>query len=471
MSGIADHRVSPVRLHVPAPSPEDYPAAAGAIEPRSRALLARQAEIESSARSYPRRLPIAIARAMGPYVQDVDGVQYIDCLAGAGALALGHNHPVVTEAIRAALDAGVAFQTLDLQTPAKHDFADLLLSILPSEFSANARIQFCGPTGADAVEAAVKLVRMATGRQTIMAFTGAYHGMSAMTLALTGNRSHKAASFGCMSGVHFMPFPNEGRSVWRGDVAARAAANLDHIDEIIADDYSGVERPAGVILEPIQGEGGVNSPPAGWLRRLAEITNRQSVPLILDEVQTGLGRTGDLFAFDHEYVIPDVLVLSKAIGGGLPLSVVVYRGELDTWAPGSHAGTFRGNQLAFAAGAATIREVIRSDLPRNARIRGMELRSRLEEIVQPVPHSVVRGRGLMIGIEFILERRDGALERNTALAARVQSRCLANGLIVEIGGRAGATVRFLPPLNIEAKHVDEIASRFQRGLGEALVEA
>ena len=179
------------REAAPDGSPESNPGRN--VRTRSADMLERQGEIESSARSYPRRLPIVIDRASGPHVTDVDGVRYFDCLAGAGALALGHNHPVVTDAVRAALDAGGAFQTLDLLTPAKLDFAELLLSILPPDFASGARIQFCGPTGADAVEAAVKLVRTATGRQTIIPFTGAYHGMSAMTLALTGNRSHKGA--------------------------------------------------------------------------------------------------------------------------------------------------------------------------------------------------------------------------------------------------------------------------------------
>ena len=264
-----------------------------------------------------------------------------------------------------------------------------------------------------------------------------------------------------------MPFPDEGRGIWRGDVAARQQANLEHLEDIIGDDHSGAERPAGLILEPIQGEGGVNAPPPGWLAALGGIARRHAVPLILDEVQTGLGRTGDLFAFQHEGVTPDVLILSKAIGGGLPLSVIVYRNHLDVWEPGSHAGTFRGNQLAFAAGAATIREVLRSGLAENARLRGLELRSRLEEITSMAPRAVVRGRGLMLGVEFHLER-DGALLRDGALAARVQARCLANGLIVEVGGRSGATVRFLPPLNITAEHVDEISRGFAAGLREAL---
>jgi diaminobutyrate-2-oxoglutarate transaminase len=264
-----------------------------------------------------------------------------------------------------------------------------------------------------------------------------------------------------------MPFPDDGGSVWCGDVEAQARANLEQVEQVIADDFCGVQKPAGVILEPIQGEGGVNSPPPGWLRGLAAITRRHKVPLILDEVQTGFGRTGDLFAFLHEGVVPDVLVLSKAIGGGLPLSVIVYDRALDLWEPGSHAGTFRGNQLGLVAGAAAMREIITQNLAQNARERGLELRTRLEEIEHSVPEAKVRGRGLMLGVEFLARGKDGSLTRDGVLAAMVQARALANGLIVEVGGRASATVRFLPPINISGRDVNVIGDLFALSVREA----
>jgi len=247
---------------------------------------------------------------------------------------------------------------------------------------------------------------------------------------------------------------------------AGADLGVRYIESMLDDPNSGVLLPAGMLLEVIQGEGGVNCVPDGWLRDIRRLTERHGVPLILDEVQTGLGRTGRLYAFQHAGVTPDVLVLSKAIGGGLPLSVVLYRRDLDQWRPGAHAGTFRGNQLAFVAGAATIRYVREQGLDANAAEMGRVLCAELEAIAGEEPCiGDVRGRGLMIGVEIVETSRDAAIvdlpSASGKLARAIQHECLRRGLIVELGGRNSAVVRMLPPLIVTSSDVESIVDRFR----------
>lgn len=427
--------------------------------------LKRQAGRESNARSYPRRLPLALSKAKGIYVQDTDDRTYIDCLAGAGALTLGHNHPVVLDAIQQLLKDGVPFQTLDLTTPVKDRFVDALFGALPKEFSEDARIQFCGPSGADAVEAAVKLVKTATGRRMILSFHGAYHGMTHGGMALTGHLGPKEAISGLMPDVQFLPYPYDYRCPFGvgGEEGHRLSST--YIERLLDDPNSGVVAPAGVILEVVQGEGGVIPAPDAWLQDIRRITQERNIPLIIDEIQTGLGRTGTLFAFERAGIIPDALVLSKAIGGGLPLSVVVYRAGLDQWQPGAHAGTFRGNQMAMASGAATIEFVRTHRLDQHAQIMGERLLSHLRHAQASLrSFGDVRGRGLMIGVEIVDRngRPDagGAYPAAPELARKIQSQALNRGLIMELGGRNGSVVRFLSPLIVTAEEVDTIASIF-----------
>lgn len=299
--------------------------------PTSNYYLERQQARESNARTYPRRIKIAIREAKGIYIKDTDGHLYFDCLAGAGTLALGHNHPVVIEAIRAALDENLPLHTLDLTTPAKDQFVEELFASLPLEFARNARIQFCGPTGADAVEAAVKLVKTATGRRSMLSFHGGYHGMTHGALSLTGNLDAKEAVAAGMPDVHFLPYPYHYRCPFGlgGEQGHRTSSH--YIESILNDPESGIVPPAGMILEIVQGEGGVIPAEDDWVRDMRRITYECNIPLIVDEIQTGFGRTGKLYAFEHSGITPDVLLLSKAIGGSLPLSVVVYNQALDQW--------------------------------------------------------------------------------------------------------------------------------------------
>ncbi|WP_423358075.1 aspartate aminotransferase family protein [Pseudomonas citronellolis] len=437
-------------------------------------LLARQRHQESNARSYPRRIPLALKKARGLYVEDVEGRRFIDCLAGAGTLALGHNHPVVIEAIQQVLADELPLHTLDLTTPVKDAFVQDLFGLLPAQLAREAKIQFCGPTGADATEAALKLVRTATGRSTVLSFQGGYHGMTQGALGLMGNLGPKKALGAVLgNGVQFLPYPYDYRCPFGLGGEAGVRANLHYLESVLNDPESGVPLPAAVVVEVVQGEGGVVPADLQWLRGLRRITEKVGVALVIDEIQTGFGRTGRMFAFEHAGIVPDVVLLSKAIGGSLPLAVVVYRDWLDTWQPGAHAGTFRGNQMAMAAGSAVMRYLKEHDVPGHAAAMGERLAEHLRILQRSYPQlGDIRGRGLMLGVEVV--DAEGAADSlghppaNPALASRIQRECLRRGLILELGGRHGAVVRFLPPLVISAEQIDEVARRFARALAAAV---
>jgi diaminobutyrate-2-oxoglutarate transaminase len=446
-----------------------HAALAGEYSFADNSLLIRQAKRESNARSYPRRIPLALKRGRGIYVEDVDGRVFIDCLAAAGTLVLGHNHPVVVEALERALRSELPMQTLDLTTPVKDAFVEELFSLLPAKLASRGRIQFCGPAGTDAVEAAVKLVKTATRRSTMFAFHGGYHGMSQGALSMMGNLGPKRALSGSLGGVQFLPYPYGFRCPFGLGGEAGEDAGLSFIRNLLTDPESGVLPPAGMLLEAVQGEGGVIPCSARWLARLRELCTLHQVPLIIDEVQTGFGRTGKLFAFEHAQITPDVVVLSKALGGGLPLSVVVYDESLDTWQPGSHAGTFRGNQLGMVAGLATLQFIRKERLVDHAEAMGRRLHAHLGALASQ--HRCVgelRGRGLMLGLELV----DPSGERDARghplaspqLASALQRACLRRGLIVELGGRHGGTLRLLPPLIITEAEVDRVAEIIGRAL-------
>ncbi|MCY9662428.1 aspartate aminotransferase family protein [Paenibacillus chondroitinus] len=431
--------------------------------------LESQSQRESNARSYPRRLPIAIQEAEGIYVKDMDGKVYYDCLAGAGTLALGHNHPVVVDAIKQMLDSKRPLHTLDLTTPLKEQFVDELFASLPEEFAKNARIQFCGPTGGDAIEAAIKLVKTATGNRSILSFQGGYHGSTHAAMSLSGTLGQKEKVNGLIPDVHFMPYPYAYRCPFGVGGELTHELSSRYIENLLDDPESGIVSPAGMIFEVVQGEGGSIPAPVEWLREMRRITQERNIPLIIDEVQTGLGRTGKLFAFEHAGIIPDVLVLSKAIGGSLPLSVVIYNSKLDVWKPGAHIGTFRGNQMAMAAGLATLKFIKEHDVPGKVEKLGQHLRNQLNELKLDV-NSIgdVRGRGLMVGVEIVNAKasldRLGHYPQYPELARRIQQECFSRGLILEVGGRHSSVMRFLPPLIVTQQQLDEIARLFSEAV-------
>lgn len=424
--------------------------------------LERQAQYESNARSYPRRIPIALTSASGCYVTDADGKTYLDCLAGAGTLALGHNHPEILETMQAILKSGLPLHSLDFATPVKDQFASDLLKTLPPALVSSHRIQFCSPTGSDAVEAAIKLAKTVTGRSDIICFRGAYHGMSQGTLALTGSLAPKHSLGLLAAGTHFFPYPYAFRCPFGRGGEHTATLCAEYFENALRDPESGINLPAAVILEVVQGEGGVIPAPDSWLQSIRRITRELNIPLIIDEVQTGCGRTGTFYAFQKSGIMPDILCLSKAIGGGLPLAVVVYREELDLWKPGAHAGTFRGNVLAMAAGSKTLEIIQRDGLAKRAKIAGARLKECFEQLKVLSPHiGDVRGEGLMLGIEIVDPTTPlDALGHHAAAAhtaAWLQRQLLEAGLIVETGGRFASVLRFLPPLIISEEEINRIS--------------
>ncbi|MFG2129586.1 aminotransferase class III-fold pyridoxal phosphate-dependent enzyme [Streptomyces sp. NPDC048751] len=453
----------------------------------------RQPAREPTARTYPRALPIVPVRARGLTIEGADGRRYLDCLSGAGTLVLGHNHPVVLEAIREVLDSGAPLDVLDLATPVEDAFVTELFHTLPPGLAGHARVRFCGPAGTDAVEAAFDLVRAATGRTGVLAFTGAHHGTGG-----DGAFDTRGAR---------LPYPQDYRCPFGVGGARGAELAARWTESVLDDPDSDVRHPAGIILEPVQGEGGVIPAPDAWMRRVRRITEDRSIPLIADESQTGVGRTGAFWAVEHSGVTPDVMVLSKAIGGSLPLAVVVHRDDLDVRrtdtsagpSTGTSPGTFRGNQLALAAGTATLAHVRTHRLAERAAGLGSRMLGQLREQTREFPWvGEVRGRGLMIGVEVVdpdaeptsrpgspRASRPGSPPRSGGplppvgpveaecpaqptraphpaaplLAAAVQRECLRRGLIVDVGGRHGSVVRLLPPLTITDEQAAAVLDR------------
>ncbi len=422
-------------------------------------ILLNQQQNESDVRSYPRRLPLAIKRAYGSLVEDTRGQLFLDCLAGAGTLALGYNHPEINQALKDQLDSGLPYQTLDITTEAKNHFINTVKGFLPEEFAQDSVIQFCGPSGADAVEAAIKLAKQTTGRNGMFAFRGAYHGMTNGTMGLMGNLGTKARRTGLMSDVHFMPFPYSLRCPFGMGGEEGAKQSIRYIERLLHDDEAGIQKPAAIIVEPVQGEGGVIPAPAHWLRELRRITSEHGILLILDEIQCGVGKTGHRFAFEESGINPDILCLSKAIGGGLPMSLLVFNKSIDTWNAGEHTGTFRGNQLAMVSGAKALEIIDRDNLVEHANDAGNYLRHGLEKIQQRVNCiAEVRGKGLMLGVEIVKPsgevNRFGEKTADPELTLAIQRAALERGLMVEKGGRDGSVIRFLPPLIISYAQID-----------------
>ncbi len=379
-----------------------------------------QSAREPAARTYARALPVVPVRARGLTIEGADGRRYLDCVSGAGTLTLGHNHPVVLEAIRGVLDSGAPLQVVDLATPVGDAFVTELLRTLPPGLAAHARVRFCGPgpAGADPVATAVGLVRAATGRSRVVAFTDDHRHLGPTT----------------DSGLARVPYG------W----------DLDRPSGRDGDE------PAGVVLEPVRGDGGVLPTSDAWLRRMRRLTAERGIALIADESATGVGWTGAFWAVEHSGVTPDVLVLGRAIGGSLPLAAVVHRDDLDGETPGT--GAFRGNQLALAAGTATLAHVREHRLADRAAVLGDRIRTRLRALADAFACvGEVRGRGLMTGIELAAPdgTRDGAAE----LAAAVRQECLHRGLIVDVTGPSADVVRLLPPLIVTEEQTAAVLDR------------
>jgi diaminobutyrate-2-oxoglutarate transaminase len=434
--------------------------------PASAALLTRQEQRESSVRTYPRGIPIAIRRGLGSYVEDLDGNVFIDFLTGAGSLPLGHSHPEVLDAISRQLP--LLTSGLDLPTEIRDEFISVQLSLLPEPMRASTRIQFCGPSGADAVDAALKLCKTATGRSEIIAFQGAFHGSSHAAMTVSGLVAHKRRIAAGVPGVHFFPYPYPLRCALGAGMQSGQRC-LDYLERSLRDPLGGVALPAAVIMEIVQGEGGVIPAPTEFVQGIRRLTAELGIPLIVDEVQSGGGRTGAWFAFERHGIVPDVIVASKAIGGaGMPLAIILHKEELDAFAPGAHTGTFRGNQLAFAAGVAAARIIKRDHILDHVDALGAHAFRELVRMGRNYDFvGEVRGSGLMLGIELVYP---GTGEPAPGLATAVQQEAIQRGLIIELGGRDDCVVRLLPPLNVSYETLDQALEILEAAFAAAAAE-
>lgn len=398
-------------------------------------------EHESNVRSYCRSFPAIFDRAKGATVWSDAGVQYIDFLAGAGALNYGHNNEYIKHKLLAYLgDDGIA-QALDMHTTAKQNFIETFYELILDPRGLNYKIQFCGPTGTNAVEAALKLARKIKRRTQIFSFMGGYHGVSLGSLAVTGDTDMRAAAGIPLSGVTFLPYP-------RGAMAA--FDTIRYIEATLNDAFSGSEHPAAIIFETVQAESGVNVAPIAWIKELRALCDRHDLLLICDEVQTGCGRTGPFFSFERAGIIPDMVTLSKSISGyGLPMALLLMRPELDIWRPGEHNGTFRGNQLAFVGATAALEYIRDTNLACEVQEKERFLSSFLsEEIASLDDRIAIRGVGMIWGIDL------GGFDDAT-MAQKIKSRCFERGLILETVGRNNSVIKLIPPLNIEMSLLEQ----------------
>ncbi len=411
---------------------------------KSSALLKKQDELESNNRSYPRGTPIAFANGKGAIIEDVDGNAYIDFLSGCGVFNLGHNNPYILDAVNGRGDA--LTQAVDFPTSAKISFMERLNQALPPTLRDKVKINFGGPTGSDAVESALKLARIVTGRHTIIAFQGGYHGMTMGALSVTSKLSHRKSVTPLIPGIHFMPFCSPYRCPFARVDGPCTGECIRYFEYCLTNPHSGIDKPAAIIIEPVQGEGGTYIPSTGWLEQVTDIARKNGVLVIFDEIQSGFYRTGKLFSFEHTRAVPDIVTMSKGIGGnGYPLSLILYRKEFDVWEPGTHIGTFRGNQLAMVAGSAALEFIDKYDVASHTAKLGEEMITNLKEVQRTSRYiGDVRGIGMMFGIEFVQDK--SKKDAYPEAAKLVKKLCYENGLIVELGGYYSNVVRFLPPL-------------------------
>lgn len=458
-----------------APSVDDVPG------PRSKKLLQRQREIDSSAVAYPEDIPVAFDSGRGATIRDVDGNTFIDMFAGIGVLNVGHANPYLLEAVHEQTDKLV--HTVDFPTEARIEIIEKLNEIAPPGLRDQNRVVFGGPTGSDAVEAAIKLAKYNTGGDGLIAFRGAYHGATSGAMALTGNKGFKESYTPLIPDVvhakYPSPFADRGYEGDATSVCPRPAAEccgsfscgraLREVQEILEDPYSGLANPAGIFVEPIQGEGGVVVPPEGFLAGLRRLADANDIPLIVDEIQAGFGRTGKWWASEWYDVTPDIMTTAKALGGlGFPLSATIYHEDLDTWESGDHAGTYRGHVVAMRAGARAIEYIQEQNLLAHARDLGEHIRTRLrEETAGNDRVGEVRGKGLFVAVEFV----DEADEPDDDAVETIQDYCYRNGVLVWTAGQHGNVLRLLPPLVLTEELADTALDVIADAIERATVSA
>ena len=426
--------------------------------PKAAALIARDAAVISP--SYTRSYPLVIARGEGATVEDVDGNVFLDCAAGIAVNATGHSHPDVVRAIAEQAQRFIHMSGTDFYYEPQVRLAEALAEVAPMPGPVRA---FFGNSGTEAIEACIKLARYATGRSYLVAFLGGFHGRTLGSLSLTASKTVQRRGFGpLVPGVVHAPYA----TCYRCPVGARpetcAAECLDVFEHQMLVQLISPDEIAAIVVEPIQGEGGYLVAPDQFLRRLRAIADTHGILLVVDEVQSGMGRTGRMFAIEHSGVKPDIVAIAKGIASGMPLGVALSRADLMTWPPGAHASTFGGNPVACAAALETIR-LLKDQLIRNAEIVGARLKDGLASLAARHPLiGDVRGRGLMVGVELVRDRttKERAIEERNAVVYAAFRR----GLLVLGAGKN--TVRFCPPLVLTAEQADTAVRLFDEALDE-----
>ncbi|SAI72140.1 diaminobutyrate--pyruvate aminotransferase [Bordetella ansorpii] len=412
--------------------------------------------MESEVRGYIRSFPVVFSQARGSLLIDEEGTEYIDFFSGAGTLNYGHNNPVFKEKLVEYLQSDGVVHGLDMATSAKKRFLETVDRVLLKPRNWQYTLQFTGPTGTNAVEAALKIARQVKGRSNIISFTHGFHGVSGGSLAATANMKFRDAAGYALGNTTFMPYDG----YFGPDVDTIA-----YLERMLDDPSSGLDKPAGVIVETVQGEGGVNVATLRWLKELEKLCRRHDMLLIVDDIQVGCGRTGSFFSFESAGIRPDIITLSKSLSGfGLPMSLVLMKPELDVWKPGAHSGTFRGNNLAFVTATQALEtywasDAFATDVQRKERL----VRDWLENLAHSYPNAglSVRGRGLIQGL---------VTGNQPDLANRIARKAFERGLVIETAGAHDEVLKVLPALTIE----DELLTRgldiIEASVADALAE-
>lgn len=387
--------------------------------------------LESEVRSYCRIWPATFVAARGSHIWDVDGNDYLDFFSGAGALNYGHNDPEMKAALIDHLAGDGIVHSLDTTTVAKMRFLEKFNEVILKPRDLDHKVVFPGPTGTNAVEAAMKLARKITGREQVVGFTNAFHGMTIGSLAVSGNGAKRLGAGIALTSGTSMPYDGYfGENV----------DTIEYLDALLADSGSGFEKPAAVIVETVQAEGGLNTASAEWLRRLRDLCDRHDLLMIVDDIQAGCGRTGTFFSFEEAGIKPDIITLSKSLSGfGLPFAITTVRRDLDVFAPGEHNGTFRGHNLAFATATTALSRWENDDLERAVEAKAAVIAEALDALIERHPDYVLerRGRGMLQGVECAGD-----------FAVEVAKKAFDLGLIIETAGPSDEVLKLLPALTI-----------------------
>lgn len=395
-------------------------------------------EMESEVRGYIRSFPAVFNKATGSEIFDEHDNRYIDFFAGAGSLNYGHNNPAISAAMIEYLQNDGILHGLDKATVAKKNFLQKFRDTILAPRNLEYKVQFTGPTGTNAVETALKLARMVKQRSNIIAFTNAYHGLSMGSLAVTGNSFYRDESYGVRANSAFIPFDGYMGSNFD---------SMAYLRKLLTDQSSGVDLPAAIIVETVQGEGGIHVARDEWLQELESICREFDILLIIDDIQMGNGRTGTFFSFERAGITPDMVTVSKSIGTGLPMSLLLMRPELDQWKPGEHTGTFRGNNLAFVAATKALEYWDTPDFADGIVHKGKLFEEGLKEIVAKHPdlEADLRGVGMVWGIEFA----------DDGFPSSISEEAFSRKLIIETAGANGQVLKFLPALTIDEELIAE----------------